>query len=348
MLRFSLASLFVLILIAGLGCASLLYANDVWRQIMITLTMSVLLLATLAAVVGHRQSRAFALGFAISGWLYLLLVFSPWLSLRDDLLTDRTVAWLYGVVHDEDASQYYTTNPPYGRTVVSGTFQTVRLWDISGGVPGLGGSTFFNFADIGHALWSLFVASIGGLTAGLLWSRRQRAPRQPAAQRERRPEKAPRRRTPKPKTAGEPQRCPLCSFAFDSEASQSSQEMPCPSCGCRVQSSATKGTPLATVLVDVSRLLGVTDGYSDTKHGPEFLSQFSALVVTFREAAYVSCATIGALMLLYKQCAAKSRRLLFVVSPDNTIVRETFRKLRLDTIVEICDNEKEALNRIGS
>ncbi len=72
-MKFSLAALLLLILLVAVGCAALVDANDTWRQTTVTLALSVLLIATLAATV--NRSRAFALGFAVAGWIYLLLAF---------------------------------------------------------------------------------------------------------------------------------------------------------------------------------------------------------------------------------------------------------------------------------
>ena len=69
-MKFSLATLLLWILLAALGCAALVNSNDTWRQAMVTLALSVLLIATLAAAV--NRSRVFALGFAVAGWIYLL------------------------------------------------------------------------------------------------------------------------------------------------------------------------------------------------------------------------------------------------------------------------------------
>ncbi len=157
-MKFSLASLLFLVLIAALGCAALVNANDTWRQSMVTLVLSVLLIATLAAAV--NRSRAFALGFAVAGWIYLLLVFIPVVDLRDDLLTDKGVRWLYTAIHDEvahESNQWSVTSIPDGRTLATAFIkpktQTVQ---------------FKNFADIGHALWGLLVACLGGAVAGFL------------------------------------------------------------------------------------------------------------------------------------------------------------------------------------
>ena len=105
MFRFSLATLLLLVLIAGIGCAALVNANDLWRQTMITATVTALVVATLAAVICRARSRGFALGFALTGWIYLLLVFVSALGLRDDLLTDKAVIWLFATIHGEEPSQ---------------------------------------------------------------------------------------------------------------------------------------------------------------------------------------------------------------------------------------------------
>jgi hypothetical protein len=348
MIRFSLASLFGVVVIAGVGCAALSYANDLWRQIVVTLAVMLLLFSTLAAVLWQRHSRAFAMGFAVSGWLYLLLAFSPTLALRDDLLTDNAVACLYEKIHEEEVGQYYrpdSTFGPYGRTIASGTFQRIRIWDISGASSS---SNFLDFADIGHVLWALIVGGVGGLTASFLWTRQQRAYRSDAGRRVNPPARVQRTITTHPTALAKPRRCLLCTYEDDTGASQPSGDSSCPKCGCRIRFSGSGEHTATTVLVDVARLLGVIDGCGDTRCCSELWDQFSALVVTFRDAEAVSCATIGALTLLYEQCALKSCRLLFVVSRSNSVVREVFEKLRLDTIVDICDSEQAAMDRIQS
>ncbi len=169
-MKFSLASLLFLVLIAALGCAALVNANDTWRQSMVTLVLSVLLIATLATAV--NRSRAFALGFTVAGWIYLLLVFVPALGLRDDLLTDEGVRWLYAAIHDEEATEHNYIRSimgfsPDGSRIVTGRRNNTVIWNVATGAEA-DTVNFHNFADIGHGLWGLLVACLGGAVAGFL------------------------------------------------------------------------------------------------------------------------------------------------------------------------------------
>ncbi len=172
-MKFSLASLLFLVLIAALGCAALIHANEIWRQSMVTLTVSVLLIATLAAAV--NRSRAFALGFVVAGWVYLLLVFVPVVGLRDDLLTDKAVRWLYSAIHDEEVHTQSMSSVAFsadGKTWAIGNQNaTVRLWNAGAGAlikPKSQTVQVENFGHIGHALWVLIVACLGGAVAAFL------------------------------------------------------------------------------------------------------------------------------------------------------------------------------------
>ena len=168
-MKFSLATLLLWILLAAVGCAALVNTNDTWRQAMVTLALSVLLIATLAAAV--NRSRAFAFGFAVAGWIYLLLVFVPALGLRDDLLTDKGVRWLYTAIHDEEAPQHDDVQSiafsPDGRRIVTGSrYNTVRIWSTTRAQ--IDTARFHDFAEIGHGLWVLIIACLGGAVASFL------------------------------------------------------------------------------------------------------------------------------------------------------------------------------------
>ena len=170
-MKFSLASLLFLVLIAALGCAALVNANDTWRQSMVTLVLSVLLITTLAAAV--NRSRAFALGFAVAGWIYLVLAFVPIFDLRDDLVTDKAVRWLYTAIHDEEATEHnyirsiVSFSPDGSRKVTGRLYNTVKIWNVPTGAE-VDTVNFHNFADIGHGLWVLIIACLGGAVAGFL------------------------------------------------------------------------------------------------------------------------------------------------------------------------------------
>ena len=76
MLRYSLASLFLILLYFSIGCAALVNATGIWPQVAVTLAVAILLVMTLAAVCWKEKARMFALGFSISGWAYFLLIFA--------------------------------------------------------------------------------------------------------------------------------------------------------------------------------------------------------------------------------------------------------------------------------
>ncbi len=178
MMRFSLATLLLAVLLAAIGCAAVVNANDLWRQTIITATVAALVIATLAAVIWQSQSRVFALGFALTGWIYLVLVFVSAFGLRDDLLTDKVVTWLFATIHGEQTSQQQSVQSvafsPDGTRLATGSYDaTIRFWDVSTGQAvsaNAGGQKVDakNFADIGHSLWVIIVGSLGGVVAGIL------------------------------------------------------------------------------------------------------------------------------------------------------------------------------------
>ena len=100
MLRFSLLTLLGVVLVAGIGSAALANPTDAWRQVVVTGTVAVLSVTTLAAV-AKRPASPFARGFAVMGWAYLVLTFSGVFGVREHLLSERMAGWLFQLVHDE-------------------------------------------------------------------------------------------------------------------------------------------------------------------------------------------------------------------------------------------------------
>ncbi|MBW3595727.1 MAG: hypothetical protein KY475_00465 [Planctomycetes bacterium] len=173
MFRFSMAALLALVSFAAVGCAALIKSNELWRQTTITLTIGVLLTATLAAIIGRADRRGVATGFALYGWAYILLSFVSPLGLRDDLLTNKSVAWLYQMAHENDSAVQASSPQPAivysldGRLVVQGSGDAVRLWDAASRQQIVAGSvvSYENFGDIGHSLWAIIVACLGAIAA---------------------------------------------------------------------------------------------------------------------------------------------------------------------------------------
>ncbi len=201
MLRYSLASLATVIVVLSIYSAALAQGDDLWPQISVTLTVAVLLFTTLAAV--FSRSRTFAMGFSIVGWLYFTIVFSGFAGVRENLLTQTAINWLYGQVH-----------APGTQGVSTVTFQPARAYASSGGgvtryVPVQSTSSApwpvpefalrsittstgvqrtialtaipatptpalvspYRFAQIGHSLWVVLIGAMGGVAAQVLYAR---------------------------------------------------------------------------------------------------------------------------------------------------------------------------------
>ena len=169
MLKFSLASLLAVVFCAAVGSAALANATDLWRQITVTLVVVCLLLATLVAVFSRAQARLFAGGFALTGWLYMMLAFVSAFGLRDDLLTDKAIHWLGETIHKE--------NQVAGASQAYADFDNDGMLDL---FVSMGNGTFTqatkslpNLTSIGHALWTVVVGWLGGVVA--LWLRRHQS-----------------------------------------------------------------------------------------------------------------------------------------------------------------------------
>lgn len=177
MFRFSLGALFLVVSFVALGCASLIYANDTWRQVVVTLAIVCVVTATIAAIVGRERGQPFAVGFAIIGWVYLILAFTPVLDVRDHLLTTRALIWL-----DKSTSGGMAVNNGnlYGNLFVDVDSDGAQDLVWSTGSTGRNTLGLYrivsnprrllpeNFLVIGHALWTIGLASLGGLLASFL------------------------------------------------------------------------------------------------------------------------------------------------------------------------------------
>ena len=91
-IRFNIASLLVIILVLGIGFAALRESNDLWDSGVFTLTLGILLFSILLAVHRTESRRAFWLGFAIFGWVYLGLALFP--SIQPRLITTKALAFV--------------------------------------------------------------------------------------------------------------------------------------------------------------------------------------------------------------------------------------------------------------
>jgi len=179
--------LLLVVLVAAIGSAALANPTNAWKAATITLTVAVLVVATLVAIAGRSSS---ARGFAVAGWLYFVLVFGTNFGLQDDLLTDWCVDRLYRLVHADAGTapqgmMSYGDEGGYGGHMGSMGGYDGGMYGYGGAMGGMMGSGYPgsalprqpntpNFTAIGHSLWTVFLALIGGLAAGWLQQGREK------------------------------------------------------------------------------------------------------------------------------------------------------------------------------
>jgi hypothetical protein len=139
-IRFSIAGLMAMVLLIALGFAALRNASDTVFAILLLVSRGVLGIAIVGAVCCSGARRAFWLGFAISGWIFI------WCSLEP-----------------------YPASPPL--PTQTALFALGRAMGVPVDNPVLAHDralmqTFFR---VGQCVWSLIFAAAGGILARLLF-----------------------------------------------------------------------------------------------------------------------------------------------------------------------------------
>src|SRR5271166_2191782 len=97
-IRFSIASLLLVVLFVAAGFAALRESNETWNSGDFTLTLAALLISILLAIHRTESRRAFWIGFALFGWIYMGLSLVP--SIESRLMTTKALAYLDSTVPD--------------------------------------------------------------------------------------------------------------------------------------------------------------------------------------------------------------------------------------------------------
>ena len=176
--RFSIASLIGFTLICGVAFAAFKESNDWWEKGTFTLLVLVLLAAVLLAIHREGARRAFWLGFALFGIVYLSLSVIPPVEAR--LITSQALSYLYSKLPGQSSPNIVLTittteypaanvqNPTIGYNSTGTQLATmnngsVRLWNATTGKPlKWWGGTIENFVKIGHTFIALLLAWLGG------------------------------------------------------------------------------------------------------------------------------------------------------------------------------------------
>ena len=182
-LRVSIASLLGVILILGVGFAALRESSDLWDSGVFALTLAALLISILLAVHRTESRRAFWIGFALFGWIYLGLSLVP--SIESRLITTKALAHLDSKVPGRSlaftarlsgkgsvAPGNQTQNLALtidGNQLATSNKGVVGLWDETGKLLGGWIGTTENFVRIGHTLFALLAGWFGGQLSRRIW-----------------------------------------------------------------------------------------------------------------------------------------------------------------------------------
>jgi hypothetical protein len=176
-IRFSIAGLMGLVLVAAIGLAALRTGSEAWAGVMLLLTCGVLALAVVGVFCGAPSERSWWLGFALFGWGYLALAF--WSLNHGGSPSLPTLVWFAAL----DKNLGLTPNGVDFGSGMGGMGGGMRSVDTYALQPVFGAVDFFGgfggdatgsgnvsaYAQIGHSLWALLVATVGGITARLLF-----------------------------------------------------------------------------------------------------------------------------------------------------------------------------------
>lgn len=212
--RFSIRSLLVLIMFAAVGIAALRQASPFWDSATCTLALGLFITAPLWAIHRSGRRRAFWVGFALCGWAYIVASLVPAVEPRlltthafafldakrqallqatggaafadfdsdgtlDLVLANgqgqpaiyQTVEPILSAYKDVTASVGLSTSKPEQNAISvlysSPKWPWTRLWLVPAG-------SSESFVHIGHALFAVMLAYLGGRMAGRLY--RQRHP----------------------------------------------------------------------------------------------------------------------------------------------------------------------------
>lgn len=188
--QFSLLTLAGIVACFAIGSCALVYASTAWSSTLTTAAVLFLIVATLAAVYRQGRTRAFWLGCAVGGWLYLLL--TGWLftgyrnvdtmgqaNLDSELATSHLARWVYQRVLPS------VRKPPQPQPFMGPGGQGFGGSGVGGNGFGAGGFPVVPMSDypdevtfirVNHAIWLWIFALAGGAAGRWLYATRPTAP----------------------------------------------------------------------------------------------------------------------------------------------------------------------------
>jgi hypothetical protein len=211
--RFSIRTLMAVILVSAVGLAALRNANELWAGIMLLAVLIIVGMAILGAILLRGRDRAWWLGFALFAGGYLALAFTSLAApvVMPKLATTHLLEYMYsratnstgsrpsfeqlqivrleGLLAEQKYMKKLILNPndlslkliqnkvnelsqriglPVNSTVSP---DRTNAWQAI--LPGA--ATYEDFERVSHALFALLFGLLGGLIAGWIYTRRDRA-----------------------------------------------------------------------------------------------------------------------------------------------------------------------------
>lgn len=191
--RFTLRQLLIGIAIIAASLVVLRNASGAWAAALLAVTQLALATSVLLVIFRRGAARAFWLGFAIFGWLYLLLLmfgnfasgdtemlFRPY-HLATTRLSNACYHWMFDKAFESYTAQYPVRYAPPSDPFAPGpTRLSPTQWPPPGAPPPPGPDEQ-SFANVAHSLWALLLAVLGGTVARWLYSTSEdRVPNRPA------------------------------------------------------------------------------------------------------------------------------------------------------------------------
>lgn len=158
MFRYSMLTLLFVVSVLALFSAALVNPTRLFLDVTQSVALLLLLSCTLLALLG-RSRNPFAVGFAVTGWIYFVLAFSTVvLPSKKRVPTNRVLYELAHALH-EDLPR------------IEGPTEVVPISYLTSDVDAV--AKYCRFEDIGHYFCTVVFAAIGGLAA--MWIQRPHA-----------------------------------------------------------------------------------------------------------------------------------------------------------------------------
>jgi hypothetical protein len=166
-MRYTLPTLAAVVTGIAIACAALLKANAWIASTAWTLLFLLLSWATVAAILAAPRRRGFWAGFAVVGWLYLVVGIGPFSAYHQgNLLTTASLHWAGQHLPQADevlilSEQDLDISLSYADLVQQFITARPAAGGGNGGVISTSEPARF-FIQVGQTLWTLLLALLGG------------------------------------------------------------------------------------------------------------------------------------------------------------------------------------------